>query len=392
MILFAFSTPLSFAEEPQRATKGPWFGVFTHTGQTNPQERWSGFDALISDIIKIKKGNPHISGVTIKILWKHINPAKNEYDFRGLDELLEVAKKNNISVILSVFTGNRSAPDWIYEERAKKFISSATVNGEILYGPVPWDEKYMQLLEACLKALAEKINKDPRIFAVGVSGHNFVGGEMIMAHANSSRDLQRWDELGRTDEVIFNNWKHWIDLYASLFSDKQIILTLGPMYGEGKRIGYLMDELAQYAVDKYGDRVVLQHMSLHGRFDGLGICWEHDNLDKCADCQIRNRDRVSSGFETLGSFVNQPARQGNVEMTVYNALKANPLYIQLWHIDAFSAEGVEIARQIEELYQKYNNFTLEEIKDDLEKQGKYLQNYRWEGKKKDKRKGKIDLK
>jgi len=51
--------------------------------------------------------------------------------------------------------------------------------------------------------------------------------------------------------VVFENWKHWVDLYAGLFSRKKIVLTLGPMYGEGKRIGHFTDQFTQYAVDKY---------------------------------------------------------------------------------------------------------------------------------------------
>jgi hypothetical protein len=385
-ILF-LSSPVSGAQS-ERQIKGPWYGVFTHMGETNPLKTWKSFDSLKLQVSEIKKKNPHISGVTVKFLWKHINPAKNEYNFEGLDELLKTLEKNNMKVILSMFTGNQSAPDWIFQEGAKKFVASTKgkkgARKDVLtqppYGPIPWDTKYMKFLEDCLRALASKINDDPRIFAVGVYGHNFVGGEMIMAFANSKKDLKKWDEMGRTDMVVFENWKHWVDLYARLFSKKKIVLTLGPMYAEGKRIGYLTDKLAQYAVDKYSDRVILQHMALHGRFDGLGICWERGDFDKCADSQIRNRDRVSSGFETLGSFVKQPDRQGNVEMTVFNALKANPLYIQLWPQDALHSRGPEIAQQIEELYKKSKNIKTECLREDLKKQGKYLQNYKWENK------------
>lgn len=381
IVLLILATLLIFSTisdaQYKRQTKGPWYGVFTHIGETNPFKKWKGFGSLKSRIEEIKRENPYISGVTIKILWKHINPAKNEYNFKGLDELLRSLEQNDMRVILSMFTGNQSAPDWIYEEGAKKFVASNKVKGRYLYGPVPWDPVYMKFLNACLKELAKKINSDPRVVAVGIYGHNFVGGEMVMAYANTEEDLRKWDALGRTDTVIFENWKHWVDVYADFFSNKKIVLTLGPMYGEGKRIGHLTDQLAQYAVDKYSDGVILQHMALHGRFDGLGICWEHGNLDKCADSQIRNRDKVSSGFETLGSFIKQPARQGNVEMTVYNALKANPLYIQLWPRDALSPRGPEIAQQINGFYEKYKSMKLENIRTQLQKQGKYLQNYRW---------------
>jgi hypothetical protein len=124
--------------------------------------------------------------------------------------------------------------------------------------------------------------------------------------------------------------------------------------------------------------VVLQILALQGRFDGLGNCPVYSDLDKCADVMIRNRNKISSGFETLGPFARQPGRQGNVEMTVFNSLKANPLFIQLWFEDAVSSQGVKTAKQINTLYKKYKDWTIEEIRADLQKQGKYLQNYKWE--------------
>jgi len=50
-----------------------------------------------------------------------------------------------------MFTGNQSAPDWIFQEGAKKVVASTKKKkgahkGELkeaLYGPVPWDTKYI---------------------------------------------------------------------------------------------------------------------------------------------------------------------------------------------------------------------------------------------------------
>jgi len=43
--------------------------------------RWNSFSAPIPKVLEIKEKNPYIAGVTIKFLWKDINPAKNEYNF-----------------------------------------------------------------------------------------------------------------------------------------------------------------------------------------------------------------------------------------------------------------------------------------------------------------------
>lgn len=369
------------AREDRESYPAQWYGVFTHIGETNPMKKWHGFKTLIPKVIDIKEKNPYITGVTIKILWKHINPENGIYDFEGLDELLEFLYKNNMKVIFSMFTGNQSAPDWIYTAGAKKFITTKKIRGNPLYGPIPWDEVYMKLLKECLGALAREINHDDRIFGVGIYGHNFVGGEMIMAYANSPVDLDRWDALGKTDEVVLKNWKHWIDIYGARFTNKKLILTIGPPYGlkeSRRRNGKLINAIADYAVKKYPTRIILQHMALHGRFDGLGVCWDKDDLDKCAGCQIKYRDRIPSGWETLGSFFSQPGRQGNAEMTVYNALKATPLYIQLWPNDALNEKGAELAKKIIDRYNEFKEIPLDKLREKLKREGYWLHNLRWE--------------
>jgi len=357
-------------------TKGTWLGAFTHVS-TGMDSVWSAaggeqvFDALEMKARTVKERNPRIRGVTIKVLWRHINPSPDEFYFEGLDRLLATLEADRMQAILSLFPGGMSAPDWIYGEGAKKFISNTQYEGAYLYGPVPWDEKYMIFWKNCLEKLAGKINDDPRVFAVAILGHNFIGQEMLMSYANSAEDLERWDALGRSDRVVYDNWVHWIDLYARLFSKKKLVLTLGPFYGEWGKVD-LTDQLAQYAVDKYGNRIILQILALHGRFDGLGNCLTYADPDMCAASMIRNRDRVFSGFETLGSFIEEPGRQGNVEMTVYNALKTNPLFIQLWYRDAISPDGPEIAQKIDDLYRKYRDWMPEDIKNDLIREGRYL--------------------
>lgn len=76
--------------------------------------------------------------------------------------------------------------------------------------------------------------------------------------------------------------------------------------------------------------------------------------------------------ETVGSFQEQPERQGTPAMTLYNARKGgdNLLYLQLWRRDC---DDPRYAKAVLEAWEKYGALPLDGFKAQLIADGLYVE-------------------
>jgi hypothetical protein len=321
-IPIAFANDIRFLEQMdalrfQKGVAAPFLGIFTHVEvKTTLEEKIALASRIISE-------NQYISGITLKICWSDLHPSKSVIRIDLLEKLIATIASHGKLINLGIIPGFRS-PEWIYDEGVRKagpFTFGSTgpfsVGPVQVFAPLPWDEKYMALLSADIKAIAARYGTDPRLFSIEVLGHNYKGEEM---HAPDPASLSG---TGWTPEKALDNWKYWIDLYNSLFPNKKLILVISQMYLGEKE---LPAEVAEYFVARCQGRAILQTDQLNGREDKLlrsmEICRSFSSL--APNCH-----------EMVGSFKTQPARQGEPGMTINNFLKGgNPLYLQLWRGDA----------------------------------------------------------
>jgi len=337
----------------------PFLGVFTHTEADKPLADQR------KQIETVLEANPLLKGVSIKFGWRLINPQKEVFEMDDLQGLIRSIDSRKKLVNFHMFPGGDHTPGWIYEAGVRRFhVKDAPVKAtpeaktNPATTPVPWDETYMRSWETCLKRVAPVINAESSLYAVGIYGHNYKGGEMHMPKGKA--DMEEWKNLGWSEEVVLDNWKHWIDCYAALFPRKKLILVISNLYGSAT--SSLTGKIADYAAAKYPDRIILQNMQLHGRYDYL------KSQDSQAGAQVRYRGRIPSSWETVGSYYEQPLRQGSVEMMMFNAFKASPHFIQLWNRDS---SNPEFTRRILEVYDEFKGQSPDEIKSRLVKEGKY---------------------
>jgi hypothetical protein len=326
----------------EKGVQAPFLGLFTHTEPT------LGMDNKIQNVKSVIAKNPYISGITIKIWWKDFHPEKNKIEWEKLEELITIISSSGKLVNLAIWGGYYS-PDWVYNEGCAK------VEGPLGSTIVPWDPKYMELFSADIKAIAAKYANDRRIFMVGVLGHNFKGEEMHAPPVEIFKDYN-WSE-----SKVFENWKYWIDLYNSLYPNKKLSIVISQMY-PGKND--LPEKVVSYFLEKCSGRAVLQTHQLNGReaIRSMSICEKYSNI-------------TPNCHEMVGSFKEQPERQGTPEMTIYNFKQmGNPLYLQLWRRDC---EDPQYAKALLEAWEKYKRMTMSEMKEQLIKEGLYIEKSTW---------------
>jgi len=173
--------------------------------------------------------------------------------------------------------------------------------------------------------------------------------------------------FGWSEETVLHNWKFWIDRYAELFPKKKLNLIVSQMY-KGRDGGPdLPGKVAAYFMEKCAGRAVLQTHQLQGRQDALAesaqICGQYARL--APNCH-----------EMVGSFKEQPDRQGSPAMTLYNTKQAgnNVLYLQLWRRDC---NDPQYAKALLDAWEKYHALNAAEMKTRLIAEGLYVEKSNW---------------
>ena len=312
---------------------------------------------------KAATGDIQIRGLSITIPWNELHPAENTYDWKGLDDLVKFCGDNGIKCQLSLYAGMYS-PDWIYAAGVKGI--NVTASSEAMYVPIPWDQKYMELLTNDIELLAEKYADDPRVQQVQVTGHTYGTLEM---HAPDISDYTS-QGIAISPQIILDNWKYWVDLWGKLFPAKDLVLVLSQMYSGGGN-SYNSDlsrAVTDYFVTKYQGRAILSTHQLHGKWDigpRLEAGGDNDPFRICKEYS----DRAPNGHEMVASFSN-PDRQGTMEMTILNLkYMGNPYFMQFWKNE--TTQGTFFG-DMQQMYDKYKNMSYQQMKASLIAEGKYL--------------------
>jgi hypothetical protein len=219
-----------------------------------------------------------------------------------------------------------------------------------------------------LRSFAEKFTDDSRITAMHVMGHHYKGDEM-----HAPKETSALESSGLNRDTVLNNWKHWIHLYDKYFPAKKLIVVVSQMYPGFTELPY---EIAEYFVKGFPGRAILQSDQLHGRQDALG---QSNLMNSSYSIINRLHSYAPHGHEMVGSFKEQPQRQGSVEMTIYNFVRmGNPLYLQLWRRDC---DDPRYAEALLHAWDTYGHMDSDLLKARLQSEGLYVEKSDWvEGK------------
>ena len=326
-----------------------FLGIYSHTEPPfDLDDQFTSTEGLLRD-------NPFITGVSLKIRWHHWHPEKSLVYWEKLERLIALVASQGKIINLTLIPGYHT-PEWVYAEGVPK-IGPIPFRAEARYAPLVWSEGYMTLLTADVQALAQRYGDDPRVSTITIQGHNYQGEEM---HGIPVTYLAPY---GFSRATVVENWKYWINTYGRAFPQKKLILVISQMYP-----GYddLPGEIADYFVKTYQGRAILQTDQLHGR----------DESQQLSDAIVRQLSAYApTSHELVGSFKEQPTRQGTPEMTVYNFLRnGNPLYLQLWRRDS---SDPRYAQALIAAMNTYGHLDVEAVKAQLQREGLYREHADW---------------
>lgn len=332
-----------------KGQKAGFIGIYSHTEPSfDLDDQFTSAEWLLRD-------NPFITGVSLKIRWNHWHPEKPLVYWDKLERLIALVASHGKIINLSLIPGYHT-PEWVYAEGVPK-MGPIPFRTEARYAPVFWSEGYMKLLTADVQAIAQRYGDDPRVSTITIQGHNYQGEEM---HGIAVTFLAPY---GFSRAKVVENWKYWIETYGRAFPQKKLILVISQMYP-----GYddLPLEIADYFVKSYQGRAILQTHQLHGR----------DESQQLSASIVRQLSAYApTSHELVGSFKEQPTRQGTTEMTVYNFIRnGNPLYLQLWRRDS---SDPRYAQALIAAVNMYEHLDVEAIKAQLQHEGLYREHADW---------------
>jgi hypothetical protein len=229
--------------------------------------------------------SPLIDGVSQRSYWKNFEPQEGKYDWSFMDELFDLAIKNNKKVALCIVAGN-GQPDWLYEkdipflnftELPKEGKTQFVANVKL---PIFWNQKYIHYWTKFVAAVAEHLKSKPgywdALTLIKVTGFNRWNSDefRLPAQRNVQNNIAKstdaikiWKENGYRPSLVISSFKQVIDSFAKYFPDKQLglpIITGGrgfpPIDENGREIedskstkdDYITETIVNYMTQKFG--------------------------------------------------------------------------------------------------------------------------------------------
>lgn len=313
-------------------------------------------------IDKTLRENTYLSGIYIEIPWKAIEPEEGKFDFGRVDKIVELVRKNKKFYKLNLLAG-QITPSFVFQSGAQA-INTTIVNpirynyGQKIQIPVPWDKTYQKYFYRVLNELSRRYKDDTQFIAIAMTIAMYMGPEWHLPMTEA--DMVQWKRYDPNYlERIKETWCAAIDRYAELFPNQQLVLEAADDPLHAHQVG---NEIVEYAAAKFPDRFTIQTDQLNGRMENSGYF--------AFDRVVKYKDRIHHGFEDLAGwqFAPSAARQGSMEMTVYNFLVADSEYLEIWYGDG---TNMETTKKLYEMLNEARELGVAKYKQKLIQDGKF---------------------
>src|SRR5271166_4552831 len=161
-------------------TKPRGLAVVLHSGEKN-------YHSMNLQVLN----NPFISGVSVQINWRDIEPVQGKPDWSKLDELFAAAESSKKWVQVAIFPGFFS-PAWALEGAATDLfeIPYGPDHGTVAKLPMPWDGVYLNRWFTFVKQLGERYGRSPTFRMIAAAGPTSVSEEMTLPQSRPA--IQKW--------------------------------------------------------------------------------------------------------------------------------------------------------------------------------------------------------
>ena len=211
--------------------------------------------------------NPAVHGLTVRAVWKYLQPAENAINWSFFDEAVRLAashgKKLGLSVAAGIFT-----PEWVYAAGAQRFgftMGGPWVEVKAATMPEPWDPPFQQKWGGFVAAMGKKYDADPNVAYVMVSG---VGYSVESYYVKTPEDVAKLEALGGGERWL-RGAEQIIDLYAKAFPHKPFVLAMAPpLRGPAAAAGTAcLRKLVEYGMQAYPGRFGVMYHALNAVAD-----------------------------------------------------------------------------------------------------------------------------
>lgn len=323
-------------------------GLFGMCGGRTPLER------RLQIFERTFRESPWISGMLVLVSWKNLQPKPNQFDWREVDALVNLAAKYNRKVSLCFLSIEPA--EWIYEQGVESFsFTDMNPHHDEHYGrmntvPMPLSEKFYELWANFIRQAGKRYDSNPAVAAVVIMGVNFQSPETYIRVRQDAGFSQI------NPENVVSYWKRYIDLYMSAFPHTQCTLHIAEMF---RQYPEALEQVIAYAAENYPQQFQIQTDKLHGRADQTG--------QREYDLIMKYSFRISVGFQTVATFKDKE-RQGSMLMTLMNGIRANVRYYELWMGDAADPA---ISKPFYDLWQEGKQVGWQKLMERAKAQGEY---------------------
>lgn len=262
--------------------------------------------------------NPYITGVSLRIAWKDLEPDDGNFNWNITDEVFREAQANGKSVKLIIVPGFDTPPWALQGAQNEKFHRKyGRGAGGLEPLPLPWDETYLNRWFSFLREVSNRYGKNPVFKAIEAAGPTSVSGEMSLP--NSRKDVKKWIALGYTPQRYINAWAKTFQAYSQIFPNQYFGLALYPglpINDQGQIDRNQRAVTRQKVIDeglKYPARFTLQT-------SGLNTGKKDDKGSGGYNIVLSYNGKIVTGFQMSTSATHKPAKMGDAKDPV-NALK-----------------------------------------------------------------------
>ncbi|MBU6450575.1 MAG: DUF4832 domain-containing protein [Cyanobacteria bacterium REEB67] len=266
----------SLNKQQDRVIKKKGFKRIEISGAKPLSNRELGFFAVlplkeINNQVLIKEllDKPEVNGLSVLLPWHDLEPKEDQFDWTKLDALLAEVKAKDKTLILRVSTcgadpsSESDTPNWVFAAGAKS-LAYKDGEGKEHKMPIFWDTTYLPRWNNFVMALGQKLDKNPSIHSIGITGGGSLGSTQIVPEFSVPLNKAHYDEIeaalvkdfGMTQRQLVEHWKYVGDIFPKAFKSTRLNLNIDPP--TPNRAGQdSLDEISDYLVYRYGGRIYL---------------------------------------------------------------------------------------------------------------------------------------
>jgi hypothetical protein len=249
----------------------------TGVGAMNPE---LGFFAIVpadklsdADYAETLLSNDKVNGLSCAFAWNTLEPTEETFNFDPIDKLLAACERHHKTLILRVIAcgladGGQSSidgtPKWVFDSGSKS-ISYQAADGSSHTMPLFWDKNYLAKWSNFVGELAERYDRNPTIHSIGITGGGFGIGTSVgpvSADRKSSPVAEMLKQnYGMNQRQLVEHWKYVADLFPKKFQTARLNFNINEPV-RGKMGEESLDEIADYLVYRYGERIYLTRSGL----------------------------------------------------------------------------------------------------------------------------------